>query len=282
MAKVEIVAPRNNATEKLEAVTAAWLGLTTAAQTYGWELADGLAEIQRDELWREAGARSMREWQDAVGIPAPTASKLIDVAKFRASLPDQRQDRLGEIGVWDAVEIRRLAKSGGEQQAVELIDSGKAGVALRNAVRDKLRAVEHTDSGDVFKLTLSLPVECRETFEFACNAARAMAGETDPTVSRLVELILAEYITTGALVAEKDRRDMLDGHLRCCLYGTPHATPSCTGWQYEHLDRHHVLPRSHGGHDGPTVRICRWCHEAWQPKWRELASILGFEEIAAA
>ena len=217
----------------------------------GWEkprLVDGEARTYK----------SFTAWADDVfGVGSAVASKWRAGAEYTLALPEPDRIRvmaaawpqtLGEAGIprlaqKDPVEAKRLAASG--------MPSRK----LTQAVRTRLADEQHYDVEELktFKRLVSAPAYARllamwNVTKFLCQSPR-------PTDSEIAELMAFEYLSgvqiEPEILAHFPLEDIEKGKVRCIECGL--TSPQM-------LEGHHVIPKSHGGHDGPQVWLCRDQH----------------------
>jgi hypothetical protein len=153
--------------------------------------------------------------------------------------------------------------------------------------------------GDVEWRTLphvTVQREVRDLWVQAMNLLRnrlGVGGNLTPSPTALYELAALTILqSTDLQVPERYRDDVLAGVARCWYpraVGGVLLTIPATGrallvcGQYAPLEQHHVIPRSHGGHEGPLAWLCVQHHASVTQNrggkgWRWLAAALGFAE----
>jgi len=231
-----------------------------------WDLSELCAKIRQKH-----GVQLLREWcaTDEVGIhDQGRISKLVSLGATYLSITDEKlKQELRSVPFWKLERIVPTVRKD-PARALEIIKTYKTEAAIKLAVSHQ----QHLDTGYV-TISITVPAEVRDHWMEAMNMIRFLSGRHEPTAAEIIEAVAAE-ITQMPLPpkAEIWRAEILNGGLRC---------KECGSWDATRLDQHHVLPRSHQGHEGPLVFLCRECHDSVQPRWREFAEKWGFAEIAA-
>lgn len=143
-------------------------------------------------------------------------------------------------------------------------------------------------------VTLDAYDEWRE----ACNLIRSylgLCGIERPTDSAIISAFAREVLTSEHLKDTLERKghlhDALAGVRRCWFPVTIGGTPATLNGRALRIcgiyvvEYHHLLPKSHGGHDGPQAPLCQRHHTHVTQcvggfGWRELAAALGYKDIA--
>ena len=123
-------------------------------------------------------------------------------------------------------------------------------------------------------------------------------GHVQPSPTAIAETIAALLLVDEQLMPKPHQMDDVDGGLARCWFpvegparftfavpDTGMAVRACGS--YARLEKHHIRPRSHQGHDGPLAWLCGPHHAAVTKGldgkgWRWLAEQLGYVDIAVA
>lgn len=258
---------------------AAWAKVRSA----GWDFAVCVARIDDGQLFRRWGYRSREDWgREEYGMKqAATLCRFVQAGRFALALDvSDEAERVAQVSergrwlelpIWNAMEALELAKKD-EKLAYEIVSSGATQAMIRREVRDA-QPEQHYDT-EWRRVTALVTEGTMTEVRRALNLLRWEAGEPAPTDDVLFRA-WAQHVLQLPLPPEWEaaRADIEQGDVRCRM---------CQSWDVRTLERHHVLPRSHGGHEGPLVYLCQTCHREWQPKWRELAAHLGLLVEATA
>lgn len=212
----------------------------------------GIADTNRLFKYRRAGAfileRPLEEQARWLNVP---------VSNVLEALPDARKDPLGTLAI--------------------VTDTPQAQIRVALALK---RPEQHQDISPRRTVRYVVSQNVRDEWRKAHNIIKMHLGlggskwpTDDEVVMALTQTVLQAPELT-ALIPPEYREAVEAGETQCKM---------CRSWSQ--LERHHLVPRSMGGHDGPLIWLCRDCHdkvtfhrEGWS--WRVLADRLGHPEIA--
>lgn len=256
------VSQRN--TDLLTRAREAWQSICES----GWRFAELVAEVAHTRAYCP-DFLTLEEWAFSIGIKSKgTVSKFRRAGEILLQQPPEQRQRWRNLPISRLTETPELMHFAlrNPEGAYEIISQVDSRAAIREMVADR-DADQHLDL--YRSLTIPVAREVRPIWEEACNVVRFLAGDRELSLGEIVERIAAEIrdLPLGGGVWEERRDEVWAGQVRC---------RECGSWNAADLDRHHVIPRSHGGHDGPLVYLCRSCHDRIQPRWREWATAQGF------
>lgn len=286
----------------LKEAAATWPELKKAA----WKFAFLVYRIDREGLYRPH--ESLTAWARAVlGKDSGTVSKYKTAAGFVLELEDPSEQQqvmrtppatLAEAGV------PRLAKKD-KAEAIRLAGAGLTQRELIQAVRVREGDEQHHDVGPLKTFRVLLTEEAHRDLVGVWHLVRFQCQTPRPTDAELAKLLAGEYrqsvqiqpetlerigwiawsqgfrLSTDGLALEQtfagageDPDDevlerlgfayILGGLCRCIECGATNPND---------LEGNHAFPKSHGGHEGPMVLMCRTQHqaftEAWEEHWKE-------------
>jgi len=246
----------------------------------GWDFACYAAEIVRESRWLTWGFTNAKAWlkEDYPHMHPTNFSHYHLAGKWMLELPEAEQHAWSQMPVWQCIKaLPALADPATRQRLLEKMLDG----ASENEVRKELVAAKpdlHLEAEwRTITLRVSLPVY--EIYEHAQRLARFMAGQDSPTDEHLLEA-MAQALLGEWAERSKESTDLFDtimaGEYRC---------KECGSWNAAMLHRHHVIPRSHQGHEGPLVLLCAPCHQKLhlnlEGNWRDYAQKWGFDVAGA-
>lgn len=237
--------------------------------TEAWRFALLSVRIWREQLFRPTYA-SFTEWvRVELGRDGGGVTKLRNAAEYVLTLP--MDDRRAVMAVTPPATlseagIPQLARHDPEE-AVRLALSGKTQRELKQAVMARLTD-QHYDAGGLRTLPRDpLNENAYHQFMFCLNLTRFRCQTSHPTFSEVIDLMAQDYLSGAQLQPEMlerfPLRAILAGMISCI---------ECGATNPQDLEAHHVVPRSHQGHDGPLVWLCHEHHQAvtesWEMHWR--------------
>lgn len=250
---------------------AAWRGQRDS----GWDFAVYVAEICTADRWRGWGFKTMRDWIeiDFPGEDVPNVSHYKTIGQWLLALPQWEQDQWRLTPIWKAIDGKALlGEESSRHKLLEDISNGMTNAEIRKQVAKTKPDLHLEDEWRTINLKVPLPVY--ERWERALNATRYLLSNANPSPSDLIECIAQDVISDEwILTMDHARMDtILDGNYRC---------RECGSWDANNLEHHHVIPRSHGGHEGPQVLLCHACHGMVTRNeggtWRDYAKKWGIE-----
>jgi hypothetical protein len=249
----------------------------------GWRFAVLLGKVatERSYLgWCDASGKpygSLTAWAaDDVGIEnEATVSRYATAGRLLATMDDAEREHWLKHEVFRAYEVMKFAKANDEQRkrALEWLDQGLTQAQLRQVVKEA-QPDQHYDTSGHRTIKLAVTADTYDQWQRAWNIARYQACEKNPSDDTLTRcLALAILNEPLAAKAEILREQIEAGEARC---------KDCGSWDSSELEGHHVLPRSHQGHEGPIVALCHACHQSITENrngrgWREAALEWGIE-----
>ena len=166
-------------------------------------------------------------------------------------------------GVLAEAGVHRLAKHD-LPTAIRLAGEGMTQRELKEAVRAEEAGRQHLDSGELktFRVVTSYVayeklMQVWHLMAFMCQSLPAPnnSGNRILRDSQIAEGLaeeLTQSVQIDPAVLERFPLEMiLQGRVRCVECGLTNP---------QDLESHHVVPRSHQGHEGPQVWLCRLCH----------------------
>lgn len=267
-------------TELRTALREAWTHFTQK----GWHFARLAAEAEAEQAHTAWGYRSLGAWAQAeLGFTnKSTFYRYVQVGKFLASVNGDKQRWLAQP-VFNVIEVLPLTAKEPDR-ALAILEHQPNQAAIRAAIREADAERQHYDKG-YRRITATVSEEVLHEWRRLVNRVRVSLGVDGveyPTDAQVIEAIVAEALPAFRL-SEADEIAVDSGDAKCHY---PLGEKVECG-SYAHLQRHHVLPRSHQGHEGPLVYLCAKHHEMVTRGengvgWRELAAKLGYDEIAEA
>lgn len=230
-----------------------WPQLKQAA----WKFAFLLQRIQAEGLYRPHD--SLTAWARAeLGKDSAVVSKYRQAGEFVLSLEDPQERAqvmqtppatISEAG------IPRLAKKN-RSEAIRLAGAGMSQRELVQAVRVQEADDLHLDTGPLKTFKLLLTADAHKALLGVWHLIRFQCQTPHPTDSELAQLLAAEYHTglqIDPAILERFPLEAIEaGEVKCLECGA--TNPNM-------LEGHHVVPKSHQGHDGPIVWLCMKNHE---------------------
>lgn len=233
-----------------------------------WVLARYFVQISDGRCWRDWGFDSAKAW-----IAADFDGRLsVDTFYHYRDIAERVGDDWHAYEIWRVIAAKALIDANPDE-AKAVLDSGATAAGIRREVAKRLP--DRHEPTEYRTVKLRLTVDTYEMVQGAMNRARFQANKREPTDDDIALcLALALLNEPWDVVASLVSGTVLAGEFRCKL---------CGSWDASQLTRHHVLPRSHGGHEGPIVLLCLTpCHETVQPRWRFYAKEWGFLQEADA
>jgi len=260
-------------TALLDATFRAWRG----HKRTGWVFAILLARVRLTKSWRLDGYKDFADWGNKV-LHIESAGQLNAYAKvgeFVQMRPIDEQERWLAVPLHCADAVLAFARKE-PRLALELAEQNTQ-AHIRAEVKKRL---EHADTSPRRTYMFRISKNTRDDFQRAVNVVKCQLGvggskwPTDDEVATAIAQTILQAPELTALIPAQYREDVEAGRAQCAICGS-HAQ----------LERHHLLPRSMGGVDGPTCWIDSDCHakvtnyrDGWS--WRKLAMKLGHPEIA--
>lgn len=251
----------------------------------GWEFARLAAEAEQEQAHTAWGYKSLGHWaQKELGFTnKSTFYRYVQVGRFLAQVTNGDRQRWQAVPVFNVIEALSLAKAEPDK-ALAILENQPNQAAIRQAIREADADRQHYDKG-YRRIMVTVSEDVLHEWKRLVNRVRVVLGTEGvefPTDGQVIEAITATALQDFP-VSEADEAAVDAGDARC--HYPLGGTVECGS--YAHLQRHHVLPRSHQGHEGPLVYLCAKHHEMVTRGddgmgWRELAAKLGYEEIAEA
>lgn len=257
------------------------------SQVNGWRFAVLLHRIRATGIyaeWRDAEGnqyRSLYDWasKEIPSIKSPsTITRYAQAGKMiEDATPDERERWLA-VPVTNAIEVMSVAREN-PKQALDVIESSASQAEVRRKVRDggviegEVRTIRWTVSEDTYREVM----EAIELIRVSCGSN----GTAHPSIDEvLIAMALSvkhspELLLVGnRMMTDEEMQSVFAGEVKC-------QSPGCGS--YAHLERHHVIPRSHGGVDEAGIEqlmwLCHVCHErvtrGTDEHWRDAAERAG-------
>lgn len=257
------------------------------SQINGWRFAVLLHRIRTTGIyakWRDENGeeyRSLYDWarKEIPSLKSPStitryaqAGKLIEDAS-----PEERQRWLA-VPVSNAMEALSVAREN-PTQALDVVESASSQGEIRRKVRDggvqdgELRTIRWTVSEDTYREVM----EAIELARVACGSNGAAHPSMNDVLTALAvtfKLEPSNLVVGGRMMTEEELSAIFAGEVKC-------QSPGCAS--YAHLEKHHVIPRSHGAVDSEGIEqlmwLCNKCHEritrGTDEHWRDAAERSG-------
>jgi hypothetical protein len=241
-------------------------------RSMGWRFARLLAEAHAEN------AAAVLTWcEDVLKLDPSTAYKYIRAGKWIMGLAEPLRQKLRLLPIANAFEVLPLAKDQ-PAEAVELAVEHKTQSAIREAVK-RAQPDQHHDVSGYRTIKATVSEATLRDWQRMVNVLRAhlgTQGTAKASDDQLITAVAQTVLQAPELhVPEHYRIDVESGTCACAI---------CGSWS--HLERHHLQPRSMGGHEGPLAWLCSDCHRGITENrdghgWRWLLEKLGHAEIAA-
>lgn len=227
--------------------------------------------------------RSLADWAEHdLGLSAPTVSRYTRAGQLieEASDDDERKRWLAQP-MSSVLEVLPVAKVN-KDQALEIVESSASQQEARRKAKGEGVIVE--EGVRTVKLTVAEAVY--EEWCAAVELLKVSIGSNGTAHPGSNEVLLAAALTIqnapellrvgNRVMSDDERADVFAGLVRC-------QTPGCGS--YAQLERHHIVPRSHGGVDAEGIEqlvwLCHVCHErvtrGTDEHWRDIAARRGVD-----
>lgn len=283
------------ATRVLEELKGLWPSLHTSQ----WRFAFLLWRADRENLYRPH--TTLTSWaRDNLTVPttdtAPspaTVSKYLGGATFIVEKCETAEEVSRALVMSPSLlvdtGIPRLAEHD-KDEALRLASSGKPTAAIRDAVKTRLVSPAGANGA-------APPVEEIRTFRVLVSESayrglmeiwhwtRFRCETPNPTDTEIAQLVRASFDAEIQHDPKQEEHfplaDILTGRVKCIECGASNGNG---------LESHHVIPKSHQGHDGPQVWLCRGEHAdvtenregTWKQHLRRWCGRKKFEWLKAA
>jgi hypothetical protein len=245
----------------------------------GWDFALLAAEAHAAGAYVAWGFTNMGVWAcEHLGFQSPsTIYKYVRLGAFLRGVEDRdEQARWLRQPISHALEALPMAKHD-PAKALSVIEACTTARGVR-AVVQGADPDQHHDISPWRTISAKVHETTIHDWQRAVNVIRChlgLGGTAYPSDDEVVQAIATTVLQAPELaVSEQYRVDVEAGTAKCVLCGS-----------YSRLERHHVLPKSHQGHQGPLVWLCHLHHHRittnWHGfGWRQLAEKLNYEWIA--
>lgn len=252
----------------------------------GWRFAKLAAEAEMAQAHTAWGYKSLGHWARAeLGfVSKSTFYRYVQAGRFLSQRENGNRQRWMAQPVFNVIEVLPIAKAEPEK-ALTILENQPSQAAIRAEIRIARAKTHHYKAGGYKTIAAAISDETVHEWRRLMNRVRnqlGVGGVEYPTDDEVLEMLIANALLDYPLPAEEEAAvDAGDARCHYPLGGQVECG------SYAHLQRHHVLPRSHQGHEGPLVYLCARHHEAVTRGddgmgWRELAVKLGYAEIADA
>jgi len=212
----------------------------------GWTFAIALAVTTR-EVGRRRLATLLGE--ECVGCDRTRISRLVRLGELALELDEQRRERLFRIPPSNAAEILPVVKQDTDK-ALEIAERGVTQTRIRELVHAEYPD-QHMEATAECRVTFACSANTRDDWQRALNVVRVHCGTQGskyPSTDEIITCIAQTVLLAPELqVPDAYRLDVESGTAKC---------QTCGG--YSQLERHHVVPRSHGGRDADGVERLVW------------------------
>lgn len=241
----------------------------------GWKFACAVAIVKAEELWSDWGFKSLAHWGAAdLGIKASTISRYAKAGAFLASLTEEDRSRWLSLPVFTSLEVMPMIECGDMDRAYEIAATADSVHDVRKRMRDWDPSGEKLEP--ICTISLKVSRERQREWVEMLNILRVTLGAGGSAYPADDEIAMAIITTVKQEFEQVCPNEYIDqvyqGLVKCINCGS-----------YAKLQRHHVIPRSHGGKDinGDEVLawLCAGCHQQVTENigggWRALAKKLG-------
>lgn len=239
----------------------------------GWDLAVYCHRITIERTYTAWGFASASAWANT-DLPsvARNLSHFCALGRHLQSLPESDRAQWTKFPVWNVLAGGKLLTAD-PPKLLAALESG----ATQSQVRQLAAAAlpdEHRDS-EYRTIHLRVSASVYEQWERALHRAGYEACQVHPTPDHLIECIAMALLNEplwqipNGIEASVWTECVHTGQVKCRECGSLDRT---------RLTWHHIVPRSHQGHESLQVPLCLECHEKIQPRWREWLTEQNLEE----
>lgn len=198
-----------------------------------------------------------------------TVTRALRALRAVRSMSPALRERATALPFWNVAEaVLGMPKE--PEAAVGLVESGASQAKIRHMVREGQPDLH--EEAELRTVRMLVPASVHEQWKRAANVVKVHLGAGGvgfPSDGDVLDAVAQTVLLAPELqVPEEYRDDVEGGRARCRRCGS-----------VARLERHHAIPRSHQGHEGPLVWLCHEHHrevtENLDGGWRPLAEDSG-------